>query len=162
MGDSRPTGSSITTNFFCAAAEELGGRTSATWLHDPPGTNDQRATQRDQRRICEAGQTDWAVLCSIAGVSTILVFWNASEIKPTEIAMGNDMDRLQSWSENKMVYSREIEAVGKSYIMEHYKACGGPKPSAIDHQGINDVFVGKASVVLYFYRGKWLQLSGAD
>jgi hypothetical protein len=32
----------------------------------------------------------------------------------------------------------------------------------MDHQGIDDAFVGKASVALYFYRGMWLQLSGAD
>ena|SRR5256885_1822750 len=32
------------------------------------------------------GQTDWAVLCSVKGVSTILVFWNASEINPAAIA----------------------------------------------------------------------------
>ncbi|PYR66590.1 MAG: hypothetical protein DMG20_12690 [Acidobacteria bacterium] len=39
---------------------------------------------------------------------------------------------------------------------------GGPKPPPIDHLGINDVFIEKASVVWYFYQGKWLQLQGAD
>jgi hypothetical protein len=46
--------------------------------------------------------------------------------------------------------------------VEHYKAYGGEKPPAIDHEGINDLFYGKASEVLYFYRGKWLHLTGAD
>jgi hypothetical protein len=32
----------------------------------------------------------------------------------------------------------------------------------MDHLGIDDAFVGKASVVEYFFQGKWLQLSGAD
>jgi len=36
------------------------------------------------------------------------------------------------------------------------------KPPPIDHQGISDAMVGKASEVLYFYRGKWLRLSGDD
>lgn len=112
--------------------------------------------------FAKPGQTDWAVLCSTGRVSTILVFWNASEIKPAEIATGNDEDRLQGWSENKIVYSREIEPVEKPYIIDHYTAYGGPKPPPIDHQGISDVFVGKVSVVYYFYEGKWLQLSGAD
>ena len=112
--------------------------------------------------FAKPGQTDWAVLCSLGGVSTILIFWNASEINPSEIAQMNDKDRLQSWGDDKMVYSREIEPVGKEYIMQHYEAYGGPKPPPIDHQGINDVFVGKASVVFYFYKGKWLQLTGAD
>lgn len=108
------------------------------------------------------GQTDWAVLCSVGRVSTILVYWNGSEIKPAEIARMNDSDRLQSWTGGRIVYSRLIEPAGKRYIVEHYQAYGGPQPPPIKHQGLNDVFVGKASVVLYWYRGKWLQLSGAD
>jgi hypothetical protein len=31
------------------------------------------------------GQTDWAVLCSVKGVPTILVFWDGSEKNPTAI-----------------------------------------------------------------------------
>jgi hypothetical protein len=59
-------------------------------------------------------------------------------------------------------YSRAIDAVGKDYILKHYEAYGGPKPPPITHHGINDAFVEKASVVRYFYRGKWLELQGAD
>lgn len=112
--------------------------------------------------FAKPGKTDWAVLCSVGRASTILIFRNGSEIKPAEIAMGSDVDRLQSWSDHKIVYSRGIEPVGRQYITEHFKAYGDPTPPPIDHQGINDVFVGKASVVLYSYRGQWLQLSGAD
>lgn len=108
------------------------------------------------------GQTDWAVLCSVGRASTVLVYWNGSEIQPAEIARMDDSDGLQGWTGGKMVYSRLIDSVGKPYIIEHYQAYGGPKPPPIDHQGINDVFVGKASVVWYWYQGKWLQLSGAD
>jgi len=112
--------------------------------------------------FAKPGQIDWAVLCSVKGVSSVLIFWNASETNPGHIEGRSDDDRLQGWTDGKSVYSRKIEPVGKSYIMEHYKAYGGEKPPPIDHQGINDIFVGKASVVLYFYRGKWLHLSGAD
>ena len=110
----------------------------------------------------KAGQTDWAVLCSIGRVSSILIFWNGSGLKPAEIEKAPDQDRLQGWGGDKIVYSRAITPVGKRYIMEHYNAYGGEKPPPLDHQGIDDAFVGKASVVLYLYRGKWLHLSGAD
>jgi len=112
--------------------------------------------------FAKPGQTDWAVLCSINHASSILVFWNGSEIDPAQIANGKDDDSLQSWTDNKMVYSRAIDPVDKSYIMRHYKAYGGEKPPPIDHLGIDNEFVGKASVVLYFYQGKWLHLTGAD
>jgi len=35
--------------------------------------------------LARPGQTDWAVLCSIGRVSSILVFWNGSEMNPAEI-----------------------------------------------------------------------------
>ena len=112
--------------------------------------------------FAKPGQTDWAVLCSVGRSSSILIFWNASEVNPARIAETKDSDRLQSEEGGKMVYSRAITPVGKTYITQHYKAYGGVPPPPIDHQGVNDAFVGKASVVNYFYRGKWLQLTGAD
>jgi hypothetical protein len=108
------------------------------------------------------GQTDWAVLCSVNRISSILVFWNGSGANPAEIAKRKDVDRLQSWGGDKIVYSSAIAPAGREYILEHYIAYGGEKPTVIDHQGINDLYFGKASVVLYFWRGKWLHLTGAD
>jgi hypothetical protein len=108
------------------------------------------------------GQTDWAVLCSVGRVSSILVFWNSSEANPGEILKREDLDRLQGWGGDKIVFSSAIASVGRGYIVEHYRAYGGEKPPPIDHQGINDMFYGKASEVLYFYRGRWLHLTGAD
>jgi hypothetical protein len=113
-------------------------------------------------QFAKPGQTDWAVLCSVNGVSAILVFWNASEKNPAEIARQADRDRLQGAGGDTIVYSRAISAVGKSFILEHYRAYGGPQPPPLDHQGIDDAFVEKASVVLYFHQGKWLELTGAD
>ncbi|MGD1095263.1 MAG: hypothetical protein ABSB35_25135 [Bryobacteraceae bacterium] len=112
--------------------------------------------------FAKPGQTDWAVLCSVGRVSSILVFWNGSVTNPAEIAKRPDMDRLQGWGGDKIVYSWGITPIGKDYIMEHYNAYGGEKPPPIDHQGVDDAFYGKASEVLYFYEGKWLHLSGAD
>ncbi len=109
-----------------------------------------------------AGQTDWAVLCSVKGVSTILVFWNGSEKNPAQIAPLEDRIFLQGLGGDRIGYSRGISAVGRDFIMRHYRAYGGPKPPPIDHQGIDDAFIEKASVTWYFYRGKWLKLTGAD
>ena len=112
--------------------------------------------------FAKPGQTDWAVLCSIGRVSSILVFWNGSETNVAEVEKAKDFDRLQGWGGDKIVYDWAISSVGKEFIMDRYKGFGGEKPPPIDHQGINDAMVGKASVVLYFYKGKWLRLSGDD
>ncbi len=107
-------------------------------------------------------QTDWAVLCSVGRKSTILVFWNGSPANPASLESRPDADRLQGWGGDKIIFSWQIAPVDRAYILEHYRAYGGPKPPPIDHQGIDDRFVGKASVVLYFFNGKWLHLTGAD
>jgi hypothetical protein len=108
------------------------------------------------------GQTDWAVLCSVKGASTILVFWNGSAKNPAELAQMEDRIYLQGITPEQIGFSRGISAVGKDFIMRHYDAYGGPQPPPIDHQGIDDAFIEKASVVWYFYAGKWLKLTGAD
>ncbi len=112
--------------------------------------------------FAKPGQTDWAVLCSVKGVSTILVFWNGSEKNPAALAAADDSNYVQFLSRDQWGYSRGIDAVGRDFIMRHYEAYGGPKPPPIDHQGVEDVFIEKGSVVLYFYQGQWLKLTGAD
>ncbi|SRR6266478_7673090 len=114
-------------------------------------------------QFAKNGQTDWAVLCSKDKVSSILVFWRGSTKSVSEIAKAPDKDFLQVIDVGEKIgFSRVIEAVVGDYITDHYNAYGGPKPPPIDHQGINDAFVEKASVVRYYYRGKWLELQGAD
>jgi hypothetical protein len=110
----------------------------------------------------ERGELDWAVLCSVNRVSTILVFPRASASHVIELAQQADIDRLQSDGGAEIGYFRQISPVGSEFIMQHYQAYGGIEPPPIDHQGIDDAFVGKASVVLYFYRGQWQELTGAD
>ena len=107
-------------------------------------------------------ELDWAVLCSVKRTSAILVFRNGSSNRVIELAPQADIHRLQTEGSEQIGYSREISPAGREFIMRHYDAYGGVKPPPIDHQGINDAFVGKASVVLYFYRGKWVALTGED
>lgn len=108
------------------------------------------------------GQTDWAVLCSRNGASSILIFWNSSERNPGQVAGMEDRNFLQGLGGDQIGFSRGISPVGRKYILDHYQAYGGPAPPPIDHQGINDAFIEKASVVHYFHDGKWFRLTGAD
>ena len=109
------------------------------------------------------GQTDWAALCSRDGRSSILVFWRGSAESVSEVGKAPDRTFLQTVTEGgRVAYSRAIEPVGKEYILSHYQSYGGRKPPRIDHQGINDAYVEKASTVLYYHRGRWLKLQGAD
>jgi hypothetical protein len=106
--------------------------------------------------------TGWAVLCSDGANSKILVFRNDADASPEELAKAEDKNYLQALANDQTGYSRMISATGRRYIMEHYRAYGGPKPPAIDHSGIDDAILDKASVVHYRYAGKWLELTGSD
>ena len=62
-----------------------------------------------------------------------------------------------------IAYSHAIDVVDKDYIVEHYEAYGGTvPPEPLDHEGINDVFIEKASEVFYWHNDSWLKLRGAD
>lgn len=110
----------------------------------------------------QKAELDWAVLCSVNRNSSILLFRNASPTRVIELAREADFEKLQGEGGDQVGYSRAISPVGREFIMRHYQAYGGVKPPPIDHQGIDDAFVEKASVVRYFHRGKWLELTGAD
>src|SRR5439155_3552909 len=81
---------------------------------------------------------------------------------PASLVPVEDKFFAQSYGNGQFGYVRAIDAVGRDFIMRHYEASGGPKPPPIDHQGVEDVFIEKASVVWYFYQGQWLKLTGAD
>ena len=115
-----------------------------------------------QGEFARKGRTDWAILCSKSGVSSILIFWSGSAKNACEIAKSPDKDWLQRIESDKIGYSRAISRVGRRYMMEHYKAYGRPTPPPIHHEGINDAFMEKASIVHYYFRGKWLKLQSAD
>lgn len=108
------------------------------------------------------GQKDWAVLCSLKMTSTILIYWNGSTGNVSKIGTAEDKGFLQTVDSKKIGFSRIIGVVDAKYIDDHYRSYGGPKPPKITHNGINDAFAEKASVVLYLHKGKWLELQGAD
>lgn len=79
------------------------------------------------------GEIDRTVLCSVNGISSILVFWKVSEKNPAEIARREDRIFLQGITADEISDSRAIDPVGKDFIMRHYDAYAGPKPPPINH-----------------------------
>jgi hypothetical protein len=114
-------------------------------------------------RFTSSTQTDLAVLCSKDLVSSILVFRGGSTASVAELAKRPDADFLQVVASGGVVgYSRALRAADPTSIREHYQRYGRPKPPLLDHDGLEDIFVGKASVVWYWHGGRWLQLQAAD
>jgi hypothetical protein len=112
------------------------------------------------------GQKDWAVLCSRNGSSSILIFWNESASEITELETSRDDEWFQSFGSGQYGFSREIMVAGKKQIAAYHdyakEFIDQPDLPPLTHDGIDHFFVNKASSVLYYYKGRWLKLSGAD
>jgi len=108
------------------------------------------------------GQTDWAALCTRGDTADIVVVWGGPITCPTPLAPAALQHQMQRIAANETGYSRALFAASVQYIVEHDREHTAPRPAAIDHSGINDAFVGKASSIHYCYNGKWFLLPGAD
>lgn len=108
------------------------------------------------------GQIDIAVLCSRKRVSTILVFRGGSTSDIAEVARSSDRTCLQDVGGGRIGYSRLLGVAEPDFIRERHAILGGLQPPPLDHEGIDDIFVEKASRVWYWHEGRWLELAGSD
>ena len=113
-------------------------------------------------QFIRAGQSDWAVLCSIALVSRVLVYRAGTVAVIDTLGESRDADFLQGIGDNRIGFSHRIGVASKQYIEDMAAEFDGPTPPPIDHDGIEDAFMGKVSGIIYFYNGKWIGLQGAD
>jgi hypothetical protein len=106
--------------------------------------------------------TDWAVLCSRERRSAILVFRGGASNEIEELAEQPDVRYLQVISgSGKIGYSRQLATATPSEIRRHF-INKKHFPRNINHDGVEDTFIEKASVVWYDSGNKWMRLSGAD
>lgn len=103
-------------------------------------------------------QLDWAVLCSVAGVSRILIY-KGDATEAIELPESESPDK--SWLQGGVGYSRALGVADAKAIQYYKEAFGGAVPP-IDHEGIDEYFVEKASTIHYWYNNAWLELQGAD
>jgi hypothetical protein len=88
---------------------------------------------------------DIAILCSLERVSSIIIFWNGRIDSISEISKSPDLYWLQGIGDDRIGFSRIISTT-----------------SMDDHDGIDDYFEGKASIIYYYEEGKWIEYEGAD
>jgi hypothetical protein len=108
------------------------------------------------------GSTDWAVLCSRHLTSSILVFDGRHPDRVEELASRPDDDFLQERRGGQIVFSRAIRAASPEQVHDRQQSVGGNAGPRLAHAGIEDLFVGKASVVWYWHDGNWTLVGGSD
>jgi hypothetical protein len=98
------------------------------------------------------GQEDWAVLCSNGKTSTIVIFWGKATACPASLARLDDAHYLKPGKDKKLHYSRSIRPLGESDLGDR---AGIASLRPLQHQGIDDRFIGKSSAFFYCNEGKW-------
>ena len=106
------------------------------------------------------GQKDYAILCSRDGVSHIQVIWGGTVRCPSELRSSNDLAYLQRVLPGRIGYSRAIATAPQRTIASYSAKHRGPRPPDGAHAGIEDIFIEKASAVLYCADGTWHELAG--
>jgi hypothetical protein len=117
-----------------------------------------------QGEFIAKGQVDWAVLCSREGKSSILLI-SDNNGKCQEHGTGDDAAYMQQVDRQKVQYSRLIRKQTRNDIAKRLSESGPSSrlaPERVDHDGIGDVYIGKASTTLYCMEGRWVELDGAD
>lgn len=107
-----------------------------------------------------AGQTDWAALCSRARASTIVIVWGGPSECADEMEVRQDQSYLTKGGDGVIRFQRRIETIVPKRIKALFDRYGGDPPPPLTHDGINDRFGGKGSVIRYCYEGKWRELTG--
>jgi hypothetical protein len=106
---------------------------------------------------------DWAVLCSRNRSSAILVYRQGQSSRAAEFGHAADSGYLQTIDAERTVgFSRDISTASPEQIRKYQDRLPKPLLAAIDHDGIEDAFIEKASQVRYFANGKWIVVPGAD
>lgn len=113
-------------------------------------------------RFFSDSQTDIAILCSRNNISSILVFRDGQAASVEELASAADEGYLQDIGSGQVGFSRELNIASPQVIQSYYELWGGPQPPTLNHVGIIDAFVGKGSVIRYWYEGRWVNLRGSD
>ena len=103
------------------------------------------------------GQKDWAAVCSVKGESRIVVLWGGKHRCASESVSVRDIDSLMDGA-----YARMLSTASPEQIIRYAKQYRRDLGSPIEHDGLDDGFSGKASVVRFCDSGLWQELQGAD
>lgn len=116
------------------------------------------------------GQTDWAAMCSVAGISKVVVLWGGPERCPQFGKAAPDKERTQYMGEEYgmrfdeiiSTYPADAKALHETDPEIYGDAADAKLPKKRSHDAINRYIQDKAGVSYYCHEGEWLQLITAD
>jgi hypothetical protein len=105
------------------------------------------------------GSSDWAVLCSVEGTVSLLVFLSRSPGEPVTLASAPETERLQQRdSTGTLGFNWAIDHASPEQV--HQAQTGmDPRPPLLDHDALADTAVDRRTVYHYHAHGAWTLVS---
>ncbi len=99
--------------------------------------------------------SDWAVLCSVRGNVSLLVFFGNATDKPAVLTTAPETARLQAYDPSGVLgFNWGIDAATPEAVHEAQIGMK-PRPPALDHDAVADSVIDRKSVYHYFTKGAW-------
>jgi hypothetical protein len=142
--------------------EAVAGELAARGCLIPQTYQARRPENVVQGSFGRAGSSDWAVLCSVKGMVSLLVFFDGATAKPGVVATAAETQRLRVHeSGGELGFDWGIDAASPQTI--HDAQIGlSPRPARLDHDAVADSVVDGKTVYRYFSSGKWAVLEMPD
>jgi len=108
------------------------------------------------------GSPDWAVLCSVSGTVSLLVFLASSNGEPTVLATAPETSRLQAHGSSGVLgFNWAIDPASPEQVHEAQLDMRHPPPR-LDHDALADSVVEQKTVYRFYSRGAWTILDTQD
>jgi hypothetical protein len=108
------------------------------------------------------GSSDWAVLCSVNGNVSLLVFFSTGNAEPTVLATVPETERLQSHGTNPVLgFNWAIDPASPQDVHEAQLAMKRPPPR-FDHDALADSIIDQKTVYHFYSKNAWTLLDTLD
>lgn len=109
-------------------------------------------------RLERAGSLDWAVLCSVDGTVSLLVFFSSAPAQPIVLASAPETQRLQAHGTgNVLGFNWGIDPASPEEI--HQAQTGlGHRPASVDHDAVADSVVDHRTIYHFYAKNTWTLL----
>jgi hypothetical protein len=109
-----------------------------------------------------AGSSDWAVLCSVSGTVSLLVFFQGNSADPMVLATAPEMERLQYHGATDILgFNWGIDPASPERIHEAQLGMRHPPPR-IDHDALADSVIDERTVYHFYSKNAWTLIDTQD
>jgi hypothetical protein len=108
------------------------------------------------------GSADWAVLCSVDGTVSLLVFLSSRDGEPAVLASVPETSRLQAHgASNVLGFNWGIDPVSPQQVHEAQLGMRHP-PARLDHDALADSIVDRKTVYRFYSKDAWTEIDTQD